>query len=95
MRIYLVCYDITDDDTRLEVSKILGEYGERVQRSVFEVAIRSEAELEWLRARLEEALGGIPLNCVSTPCAAAAALAGEISPPIGPEGHRPQTVCPL
>jgi CRISPR-associated protein Cas2 len=58
MRIYLVCYDITDDDTRLEVSKILGEYGERVQRSVFEVAIRSEAELEWLRARLEEALGG-------------------------------------
>jgi CRISPR-associated protein Cas2 len=60
MRIYLVCYDITDDDTRLAVSKILGEYGERVQRSVFEVAVRSEVELERLRARLEEALGDIP-----------------------------------
>jgi CRISPR-associated protein Cas2 len=60
MRIYLVCYDITDDDTRLAVSKILGEYGERVQRSVFEVAVRSETELERLRARLEEALGDTP-----------------------------------
>jgi CRISPR-associated protein Cas2 len=60
MRIYLVCYDITDDDIRLEVSKILGGYGERVQRSVFEIAVRSEAELEQLQARLEEVLGDTP-----------------------------------
>ena len=56
MKHYLVCYDITDDDARLEAAKILGEYGDRVQLSVFEIVIRSENELERLQERLREAL---------------------------------------
>jgi CRISPR-associated protein Cas2 len=56
MKVYLVCYDISDDDLRDDVSKILGEYGDRVQRSVFEVALGSEADLLALRQRLSEAM---------------------------------------
>ncbi|MGH8625193.1 MAG: CRISPR-associated endonuclease Cas2 [Gammaproteobacteria bacterium] len=57
---YLVCYDIADDDVREDVANVLGEYGERVQRSVFEVIVRSEAELARLQQRLAEALRAEP-----------------------------------
>ena len=57
---FLVCYDISDDDLREEVSQVLGEYGDRVQRSVFEVALRSEEDLAMLRGRLEAVLGADP-----------------------------------
>ncbi len=57
MAVYLICYDISDDRLRDEVSRVLQEYGNRVQRSVFEVALRGEAEREGLRARLREVLG--------------------------------------
>jgi CRISPR-associated protein Cas2 len=60
MKVYLVCYDITDDNIRLGVSKILGEYGERVQYSVFEVVLHSNTELERLQARLKGVLGDAP-----------------------------------
>jgi CRISPR-associated protein Cas2 len=55
--IYVVCYDITDDDARDRVRKTLGEYGERVQYSVFEIMLRSEVELEHLRERLQAVAG--------------------------------------
>lgn len=60
MAVYLICYDISDDRLRDEVSRVLQEYGNRVQRSVFEVALRGEAERETLRARLREVLGVTP-----------------------------------
>lgn len=60
MKNYLVCYDIADDDQREQVSVILGRYGERVQRSVFEVMLRTDADLEELRRLLTEALGNTP-----------------------------------
>lgn len=53
--IYLVCYDITDDAIRLRVARVLEEYGDRVQRSVFEVDLRSEAALNRLVVQLTEA----------------------------------------
>ncbi|MEZ5591825.1 MAG: CRISPR-associated endonuclease Cas2 [Gammaproteobacteria bacterium] len=52
--VYLVCYDITDDAIRLGVARILSEYGDRVQRSVFEVRVRSEADLYGLIERLKD-----------------------------------------
>jgi len=58
MAVYLICYDI--NRLRDEVSRVLQEYGNRVQRSVFEVALRGEAEREGLRARLSEVLGETP-----------------------------------
>ena len=60
MKVYLVCYDIADDALREEVSTILGEYGERVQRSVFEVALRMDTDLDRLRGRLRTVLGDTP-----------------------------------
>ena len=60
MKVYIVCYDISDDDTRLQVSKTLGKYGDRVQKSVFEVRLRSDAELLQLRRELEAIVGDDP-----------------------------------
>jgi len=48
MRTYLVCFDISDDRIRYRVSKALAEYGTRVQRSVFEVAINTSPQLKQL-----------------------------------------------
>lgn len=55
--VYVVCYDVEDDGIRTQVSKLLGEYGERVQRSVLEITLRSEAEWGQLLARLEAVVG--------------------------------------
>ncbi|NSY36607.1 CRISPR-associated endonuclease Cas2 [Pseudoalteromonas sp. JC28] len=37
---YLVCFDISDDKARRRLVNRLGEYGERVQYSVFEVQLK-------------------------------------------------------
>lgn len=60
MAVYLVCYDISDDRLRDEVSRVLEAYGNRVQRSVFEVALRGEAAREALSAELRAVLGETP-----------------------------------
>jgi len=52
MIVYLVCYDVSDDKVRERVAKVLLGYGNRVQYSVFEVSVRSPAELERLCAQL-------------------------------------------
>jgi CRISPR-associated protein Cas2 len=39
---YLVCYDIADDTRRDQVSRVLLDYGERVQESVFWLEVDSE-----------------------------------------------------
>jgi CRISPR-associated protein Cas2 len=54
MRLYLVCYDIEDDAVRTRVAKVLLQYGERVQKSVFELALRQEGELEAIKTELLE-----------------------------------------
>lgn len=52
MELYLVCFDISDDDLRRRIGNLLLGYGERVQRSVFEVAVRDQTDLEALRTEL-------------------------------------------
>jgi CRISPR-associated protein Cas2 len=47
---YLACYDISEDKVRLRVAKLLLDFGDRVQRSVF--------ELPGLSSHLEERLHG-------------------------------------
>ncbi|BBM64577.1 hypothetical protein VA249_12230 [Vibrio alfacsensis] len=42
----LVCFDIEDDKTRRQVGHLLGGYGDRVQRSVFEVLFKNPQECE-------------------------------------------------
>jgi CRISPR-associated protein Cas2 len=52
MQLYLVCFDISDDGERTRVGNVLGEYGNRVQRSVFEVTFRSEDDRRQAAERL-------------------------------------------
>ncbi|MBS1213926.1 MAG: CRISPR-associated endonuclease Cas2 [Proteobacteria bacterium] len=52
MNCYLACFDITDDKNRERVGKELLVYGERVQKSVFEIMIRHPAELDEIRDKL-------------------------------------------
>ncbi len=49
----LVCYDISDDARRLKAAKILDDYGDRVQYSVFEIPDLSPELLEVCRRRIE------------------------------------------
>jgi len=56
MQCFVVCFDISDDRIRYRVGKLLLEYGIRVQRSVFEVSIRSPAQLRRVREQIAAAL---------------------------------------
>jgi CRISPR-associated protein Cas2 len=46
MKVFLACYDIEDDTERERLARLLGEYGERVQKSVFELSRRVASILE-------------------------------------------------
>ena len=56
MPFYLACFDISDDRVRYRVGKALAEYGSRVQRSVFEVSLKHEQQLDALRATIHALL---------------------------------------
>jgi CRISPR-associated protein Cas2 len=81
MSVYVVCYDIEDDGIRAQLSRLLGEYGERVQRSVFEITLRSEQDRVELQARLTALLGEereVRFYCLCERCRTASySLAGE------------------
>ncbi len=51
----VICYDIPDHKRRLRVSKILDDYGSRVQGSVFE-AILEQGPLKEMCRRVEKLL---------------------------------------
>ncbi|MDM8545488.1 CRISPR-associated endonuclease Cas2 [Candidatus Venteria ishoeyi] len=53
MRAYIVCYDVTEDKIRNRIARVLKEYGDRVQYSVFEISLKNENELEILCNRLK------------------------------------------
>ena len=52
---YAVSYDISDDRRRLRIAKVLKDYGERVQLSVFELRLTND-QLERLKKRVTEVL---------------------------------------
>jgi len=52
---YAISYDISDDGRRLKVAKTLKDFGERVQRSVFEANLEA-AQLQRLKSRVEKIL---------------------------------------
>jgi CRISPR-associated protein Cas2 len=53
---YLVAYDISDDQRRTKVAKILEDFGDRVQYSVFELELEQPSQLNEMRARLENVI---------------------------------------
>jgi len=54
MRVYLACFDIEDDRKRRRLSRLLLEYGDRVQYSVFEITVKNEQQLEQLRNKCQQ-----------------------------------------
>lgn len=55
--LYLVCYDISDDKVRYDISQRLLDFGARIQESVFECLLDA-AQYQ----RMVAALDRIPLN---------------------------------
>jgi CRISPR-associated protein Cas2 len=53
--LYAISYDIPDDRRRLRVAKVLKDFGDRVQLSVFEVRVEKD-QLERLKKRVTEVL---------------------------------------
>lgn len=53
---YIAAYDISNDSSRVRVARLLEQFGERLQRSVFEVWLDSE-ELADLQRRVAPHLG--------------------------------------
>ena len=57
MKGFLIAYDLSDDRLRQKVSRRLERDGMRVQESVFEVFVKTDAAFERLRRDLEKLLG--------------------------------------
>ncbi|MCS6927552.1 MAG: CRISPR-associated endonuclease Cas2 [Candidatus Binatia bacterium] len=49
---YLVAYDIPDDQRRGKVARILEDFGDRVQYSVFEMELENQSQLLEMEKRL-------------------------------------------
>jgi CRISPR-associated protein Cas2 len=56
MSLYVAAYDVSEDRRRNKVSKVLCQYGHRVQKSVFVVQVTPD-ELPDLRRQVGEHLG--------------------------------------
>lgn len=52
MQTYLACFDITDDKIRYRVGKLLGSFGNRVQKSVFEVRFKQATQMMQVRKEI-------------------------------------------
>ena len=53
---YLITYDISDDRRRTKVAKILEDFGDRVQYSVFEMELERLEQLAKMQSRLAKAI---------------------------------------
>jgi CRISPR-associated protein Cas2 len=56
MHNYLACFDISDNKNRDRAGKELLAYGQRVQKSVFEIAIRRPHDIDDIRRKLQPLL---------------------------------------
>lgn len=57
---YIICYDISNDKTRLKINKLLKDYGTHVQYSIFE-AILTDKQFK----KLLSEMGKIKINKIS------------------------------
>ena len=54
--VYVICFDISDDRLRTQIGKRLLKFGNRVQKSVFEVQLDSAQQADALRLEFLEQL---------------------------------------
>jgi len=86
---YVIAYDIEEDRVRTRIATLLGSYGTRVQKSVFECNLESEA-LERLTNLLSTELavtpgGNIRIYALCADCYAASLGLGELEEGTGGE----------
>lgn len=78
--LYLISYDVNDDDQRRRVSEALKDFGRRVQYSVFECDLDEKA-LRELRVRLEPqidpATDSCRIYCLCEACAGKVQIIGR------------------
>ena len=78
---YLVTYDISDDQRRTKVAKILEDFGDRVQYSVFEMELERPEQLAEMQHRLEkvidQARDSVRIYFLCQGCRAKVAICGQ------------------
>lgn len=62
MPFYIISYDVKDNRRRLKLSKLLKDYGERVQHSVFEARL-DPAEMEKLEEEISKIIDSEEDSC--------------------------------
>ena len=56
MKHYLACYDVSDHKNRLHIARLLQFYGTRVQKSVFEIGLKTPTHFEQLKHAARDSL---------------------------------------
>ncbi len=87
---FVISYDVTDDRRRRHVSRALQDYGQRVQKSVFEVAATPDvvtACLDRLRSLLKHEEDSVAVYRLCRQCSGNRQYIGAAAqqPPIGEE----------
>lgn len=86
---FVISYDIEDDKIRLKISKILEDYGHRVQESVFECRLTEKLYTE-LTSKLAKTLnlkGNIRIYPLCKECYGKAVGIGDIKRIPGSKGY--------
>jgi len=77
---YVISYDIEDDMRRLRVARVLDDYGDRVQRSVFEANLGAEhlaAILGRLRTLIDAEKDSVRIYPLCAACVARVVKLGQ------------------
>jgi CRISPR-associated protein Cas2 len=78
---YLVAYDIADDQRRSKVAKILEDFGDRVQYSVFEMELERSEQRAEMQSRLEKVIDperdSVRIYVLCQGCRAKVAILGQ------------------
>ncbi len=78
---YVVTYDISDNQRRVKVAEALEDYGDRVQRSVFEMELEGAWQLEVLQKRLGRVIDpgedGVRIYFLCQSCREKVAILGQ------------------
>ncbi|MCB0165224.1 MAG: CRISPR-associated endonuclease Cas2 [Anaerolineae bacterium] len=83
----LISYDIPDDKRRNKIAKILEDYGERVQYSVFECDLSArhyQKLVKELQAVMDDAADSLRLYPLCADCKTKVTALGQAQPPAEP-----------
>lgn len=76
---HAICYDVAEDGRRLRVARILEDYGQRVQKSVFEAELTADTlrhMMERLRPLINPKADSIIVYALCASCLKAVSVIG-------------------